>query len=242
MNKTEKELWVVMPLYNEEGSLRRVLDEWFSMLRETIGENQFVFLAINDGSRDRSLSILRDYALHHCELMVMDKPDTGPGQSCIDGDRLALENGAQWVFQIDSDGQCDPRFFPEFWGLRDKHPVVYGYRQKRDDGIGRYLISRVVSLVTFFTAGVWVRDPNVPYRLMRAESLAPFIGTFPKDFYLANVLLAALQSRHFKIYWVNIRFRKRFCGTPNVRHFSFIKQGCKLWMQMLRARNVLVER
>ena len=239
MNKTGQELWVVMPIYNEEESIRRVLDEWLPMLRETIGNDKFVLAAINDGSKDRSLDILQDYARRYSELIIIDKTNSGHGQSCIYGYRIALENGVSWIFQMDSDGQCDPRFFPRFWELREKYPVIYGYRKKRDDGFGRYLMSRVVSLVTFLGAGVWVRDPNVPYRLMRAESLSPFIEGFPKDFHLANILLAALQKKCFKIYWVDIHFRQRFGGVMSVKHFSFLKQGYKLLIQMLRAKKII---
>jgi dolichol-phosphate mannosyltransferase len=237
MGKTKKALWVVMPAYNEEKLLPRVLDEWLSTLRETVGNDQFVLVLINDGSKDQTLSILRQYAQRHCELMVIDKPNSGHGQSCIEGYRFALRNGAQWVFQIDSDGQCDPQFFPKFWELHDKYPIIYGHRRRRDDGIGRRLISSIVSLVIFGGTGVWVRDPNVPYRLMHSKSLAPFIETFPSYFHLANVFLAYLQSKRFKIYWVDIRFRQRFYGASGVNLFSFIKQGYGLWMQIQRAKN-----
>ena len=237
MDRIKNGLWVVVPVYNEEGSICRVLDEWLPMFKKTIGSGKFVLVAVNDGSTDRSSSILRNYARDHTELMVTDKPNSGHGQSCLYGYRLALENGAQWIFQMDSDGQCDPRFFPEFWELREKHPVILGYRQKRDDGLGRYLISRILSLVTFFATGACLRDPNVPYRLMRAGSVTPFIEDLPKDFYLVNVLLTVLQSKRFKIYWVNIHFRNRFGGASSVKNFSFVKQGYTFWMQLQRTKD-----
>ena len=47
-----------------------------------------------------------------------------------------------YVFQIDSDGQCDPRYFASLWRLREQFTVVYGVRTTRDDGLARVLISR----------------------------------------------------------------------------------------------------
>ena len=105
-------LYVVMPVYNEERALPDIFREWIPMLRATVGE--FRLLAIDDGSRDESLTVLNQLAAQYTELEVVHKNNTGHGQSCIFGYRLALDRGAKWVFQLDSDGQCDPRYFQSF--------------------------------------------------------------------------------------------------------------------------------
>jgi len=233
-----QELWVVMPVYNEQSSLPRVLDEWLPIFKEVVGQGRFVLAALNDGSKDQSLAILRAYAARYPEIRVIDKPNSGHGQSCMEGYRRALDNGAAWVFQMDSDGQCDPQFFGELWRRRNSHPVIYGYRSTRDDGFIRYGISRAVSLVTWMRTGIWVRDPNVPYRLMKGESLAPFVRKFPPDFGLANVLLAALHDKYFKIAWSNIHFRQRFGGKPSIKHLAFVKQGHHLWIQLKKMKDI----
>ena len=48
-------------------------------------------------------------------LEILDRENRGHGQSCLQGYRIARERGVPWVFQIDSDGQCDPRFFEGLW-------------------------------------------------------------------------------------------------------------------------------
>ena len=51
------ELMLVMPVFNEQASVRKVVIEWFQEI-ENWTEN-FVLLAINDGSTDETSSVLR---------------------------------------------------------------------------------------------------------------------------------------------------------------------------------------
>src|SRR5262249_50681905 len=163
------ELWLVVPVYNEEQSLRSMINEWMPAVRAVAPD--FVFCALNDGSRDSSLEVLREMKKEHPELRVVDKSNSGHGQTCVHGYRLAEAEGAQWILQIDSDGQCDPEFFSRFWEARKHHPVIYGFRAQRDDGLKRYFISRIVSVATYVGTGIWVRDANVPYRLMHVDAV-----------------------------------------------------------------------
>jgi glycosyltransferase involved in cell wall biosynthesis len=223
-------LWVVLPVYNEESCVEAVAREWIPVLRELSGD--FVLLALNDGSTDGTLSILERLQLDFSELRVLDKPNAGHGQSCIQGYRIALDAGAEWIFQIDSDGQCDPRFFGGIWRNRSSKPIQYGYRRSRDDGHFRSLVSRLVTLVTWIATGVWVRDANVPYRLMHRSRLESVLDAVPSDFHLANILLAVLQQRQFGIDWADIHFRQRMGGVPSARLGGFARHGLDLFRQL----------
>jgi glycosyltransferase involved in cell wall biosynthesis len=223
-------LWVVLPVYNEESCVESVIREWLPVLSDTCGT--FVMLALNDGSTDSTLSVLRRLEAEHPELRVVDKGNTGHGQSCVQGYRMALEAGADWVFQIDSDGQCDPRFFEAFWGARNPGGVRYGFRRTRDDGRFRYYASRLVSVATLLACGVWVRDANVPYRLMHASGLEGIAEAIPPDFHLANILVAVLQEQKCGIQWIDIHFRERIGGAPSAKPSSFARHGVKLFRQL----------
>jgi dolichol-phosphate mannosyltransferase len=222
-----------MPVYNEQDCIEQVTIEWLSALRtHTQG---FVLCVLNDGSKDNTAAILAQLAADNKELKIINKPNTGHGQTCVLGYKTAIENGAQWVMQIDSDGQCDPKFLPEFITLSAKHPLIYGYRKTRDDGGQRWLVSRVVSVFVYAATGVWVADANVPYRLMRSDALQNVLPHIPPNFYLANILVAVLQKRQQGIKWVNIHFRQRMGGVPSVKTFTFAKHGFKLYKQLRRA-------
>ena len=136
--------------------------------------------------------------------------------------------------QIDSDGQCDARFFGRLWARRDGCDVVYGRRVRRDDGWRRVLASAVVRLFLLGLFRVNCADANVPYRLMRTAVLGPALARIPPDFVLANIALAVLLKRdaHIRHGSVPIRFRARTGGEPSVRLGSFGSKAVELCRQL----------
>lgn len=232
MNSTTESLWVIMPVYNEEISIMKVIDEWAPVLRGL--QIHFTLLTINDGSKDKTLEILTAAKERVPELKIIDKANSGHGQSCVLGYREAVNSGATYVFQIDSDGQCDPKYFPSVWEKRSTLHSVFGRRISRDDGAFRMFASRIVSLVTWLATGTWVADANVPYRLVPTSILNKVVAAVPNDIYLANILVSVLVKRTAPIHWVPIHFRDRFGGSPSVKPGSFYKQG-KLLFHQLRA-------
>ncbi|RYD51751.1 MAG: glycosyltransferase family 2 protein [Sphingobacteriales bacterium] len=234
-----KNLWVIMPVYNEEEALPLVLEEWRLALDGLA--LPYTLCVLNDGSKDQTGTILNAYAARYPQVLAIDKPNSGHGQTCVFGYKLALEKGADWVFQIDSDGQCDPQFFPKALALSATKKAVFGYRKTRDDGFKRVFISKFVRLFTLAATSEWVRDPNVPYRLMHRDVLMPILSAIPNDFHLANIWVSVLVNKQSRIAWIPIHFRDRSGGSPSVKTFSFVKHGFKLFRQ-LRAASKLISR
>lgn len=226
-------LWVVMPVYNEEEALGTVIEEWQKALQAS--KLHYTFCILNDGSKDKTLSILNDYASRYPEIKVIDKPNSGHGQTCVHGYQLGLENNADWIFQIDSDGQCDPQFFPAVVAASAKHKAVYGQRKTRDDGMQRVIISKFVRLFTLLATGQWINDGNVPYRLIHKDLMKNIAYSVPADFHLANIYVSVMCNKQEKIKWVPIHFRDRSGGSPSVKTFSFVKHGFKLFKQLRAA-------
>lgn len=233
MNNNIGPVWVVMPVYNEEEAVPQVIKEWSETL---LGLGlKYTLCILNDGSKDSTMSKLRECEQNYPNIFIVDKKNTGHGQSCITGYKIALEKGAEWVFQIDSDGQCDPRYFKDFIPFTQAYKAIFGFRKTRDDGFQRFLISRVVSMFTFFATGVWVKDANVPYRLIHKDLMAAIVHKIPGDFHLANIFVSVLCQKNTPIKWVNIHFRDRAGGSPSVKTFSFAKHGMKLYRQLKSA-------
>ena len=84
----------------------------------------------------------------------------------------------------------------------------------------------------------WVRDSNVPYRLIRSDVMEKIVENVPADFYLANIYVSVLVQRNGGIKWVPIHFRNRSGGSPSVKTFSFMKHGIKLFKQLRNANHV----
>ena len=211
------ELMVVMPAYNEEASVRKVLREFFGEIEHWT--EKFVFLCLNDGSMDRTGEILdRLREQLGPRLEVRHQANRGHGQTCLEGYREAVRRKIPWILQIDSDGQCDPQYFFRFWRQRNRADVIYGVRFKRDDGWRRIFASKILRIFLWVSAWVNCRDANVPYRLMNTEKIASALATLPEGMFLANVGLAVALRREpgIRTAYVPIHFRERFGGEPKV--------------------------
>lgn len=220
-----------MPLYNEEASIRKTVEEWLVEFRSHPGIT-FDLLLIDDGSRDGSLSIIKELALSNGEIIVRTGPNQGHGKSCLYGYTFAYEKGYDLVMQLDSDGQCDPRYFQNFLASIESGScdTVYGLRYYRKDGFLRYAVSRVLSVAAFLRLGVWVFDPNVPYRLFKSATLASLVESRP-DVNLCNVYLALYHKKHTRVRYVPIVFRDRWGGSPSVKIGGLWKWGREFWRE-----------
>ena len=230
MDPTAPELIVVMPVFNEQASVRKVVMEFF----EEIGNwtERFVFLALDDGSTDDTPAVLgrlRDQLGPRFE--VMRHANRGHGQTCLAGYREAAARGIPWVLQIDSDGQCDPQYFFRFWRLRERADVVYGSRTRRDDGIRRVFASFVLRLFLLLGFRVNCVDANVPYRLMKTGKIAPLVARIGPEFNLANIGLAVALRRTSGVTQarVPIHFRERYGGEPSVKLSLFGRKAMELF-------------
>jgi dolichol-phosphate mannosyltransferase len=235
-------LYLVMPIYNEEASIGAVVREWKDCLDHVAPEHRILIL--NDGSKDGTAAVLADIAARTPGVEVINKANSGHGQTCIYGYGEAISRGARWVFQIDSDGQCDPQYFGAAWQKRGECLAVYGQRVDRDDGVPRKVISWFCRLATHIATGVPVRDPNVPYRLMRADVLGAAIVDFPKDFGLANILVSVVLQKGLgrRMGFIDIGFRDRSGGEPSVKWMKFITEGAKLYSALLAKRPYIAAR
>jgi dolichol-phosphate mannosyltransferase len=219
------ELVVVMPVYNEAANIAAVLEEWFACLRTECPN--FILFAVNDGSKDETANVLAalQNELGH-RLRVVNKENSGHGLSCREGYELALAEGAEWIFQIDSDGQCDPVFFRAVYANRAQCDCIFGDRRTRDDGLGRVIISRCCRLLLWLATGTYLADPNVPYRLMRAGALRKALRQVPPDFDLQNIGLAfALKQQELTWKFFPIHFRARRGGENSINYRKIAKMG-----------------
>ena len=208
-------LYIIIPAYNEEATIRDVIDEWYPMVVMAGSESRLVI--IDDGSRDRTLKTVEKEAANKPQLIVKTQDNSGHGATILAGYRFALEQGADYVFQTDSDGQTRASEFPDFWRMRRQYDMVVGCRNKRQDGLSRVFVTKVLKLVVLLCFHVSVKDANTPFRLMSAKTLSKKIGLVPKDFFLTNVLLTVIYTKHkCKIKFVPITFRPRQGGVNSI--------------------------
>lgn len=208
-------LYIVIPAYNEEENIRNIIEEWYQ-ITENIG-NGSKLVIIDDGSRDSTYSIMQEEAKTRPGFEPLTKPNGGHGATILYGYHYSIEQGADYIFQTDSDGQTLPEEFWEFWKLRNKNAMVIGYRKRRQDGLLRIFVTRTLKIVLQLCFHVSVKDANTPFRLMKADILKENIELVPKDYNLSNVLISVIYGKKkLPVKYLPITFRPRQGGVNSI--------------------------
>ena len=221
-------LFIVIPAYNEETNIRRTIDEWYPIVEKYNGDGQSRLVIINDGSKDNTYQILCDCAKTRPLLTPLTKPNGGHGATLLYGYDYAIKNGADFIFQTDSDGQTNPEEFHQFWTARNSYDAVIGQRSVRGDGKSRKFVENIVCLLLRMIFGIRVSDANAPFRLMKANQTAEFIKKMPADFNLPNIMLTTYfvyYKKHVK--FIEISFKPRQGGTNSINIKKIVKIGWK---------------
>ena len=208
-------LYIIMPAYNEEKNIGSVIEQWYPVVEKIGAGSRLVIL--NDGSKDGTYKKIQKYQEKYDRLIGIDKSNEGHGGTILKGYHYAVDAGADYVFQTDSDGQTRPEEFWQFWEKRKKCGLLIGYRKKREDGLSRIFVTRVLRLVLFLIFGTWVKDANTPYRLMRGKQLEKVLKRIPDGFFLSNVLMTVIyEKHHLYVEYIPITFRPRQAGKNSI--------------------------
>jgi len=213
-------LAIVIPVYNEEQRLPILLQDWEPVFEAT--GVPYRWILIDDGSKDKSLQLLKKLAADDPRLEVHTQPNAGHGPAILKGYALAVKE-AGWVFQIDSDHQLEPDAFPRLWAQKDSYDLLLGQRRDKNASPGRRWISRLSKWSVRWFFGPAVRDVNSPYRLMRSECLLPALQKIPANSFAPNVLITSwfIRKKH-RIFVTGVEARKVDVRSSRMSRYFFI--------------------
>lgn len=236
MNK----LYIVIPAYNEEANIYAVAEAWYEVIVQTGNDSRLV--VIDDGSNDNTYKILTEMAKKLPQLIALTKPNGGHGATLLYGYGYALQNGADFVFQTDSDGQTVPKEFWQFWELREEYAALIGRRDKREDGFSRIFVTKILRFVLLCVFRLAIPDANTPFRLIKAEALKKHLPRIPLDFNLSNIMLTVCFLHYKeKVKFIPITFKPRQGGVNSINFRKIIKIGIRAVKDFIRMRRKLDE-
>ena len=97
------EVDLIIPVHNEEGSIGKVIDEFYQVL--TLNNNRALrFIICEDGSKDNTVEVVRKKQAEIPILLLTQKMRQGYSQAVIEGFK---KSEASLVSFVDGDGQCD---------------------------------------------------------------------------------------------------------------------------------------
>lgn len=219
-------LYIVMPAYNEAENIRDVVEQWHPIVEKLGNESKLVIF--NDGSKDNTYEMMLELQREYPQFVAETKANSGHGATCIYAYKYAIEKGADYIFQTDSDGQTDPNEFWTLWENRESYDFLIGTRGGREDGLSRVFVTKTLRLIVWFIFGVWVKDANTPFRLMKRDNLNEALEIIPNDFFLSNVVISTIAvKKKKKIFWTPITFKPRQKGTNSINLKRIFKIGLK---------------
>ena len=136
--------WIVMPAYNEERSIGKVLD---ALKRE--GWRNII--VADDGSRDRTAEIARSKGA----LVVSHRQNMGLGAALRTGLNKARELGADYAVTFDADGQHDPEAVRALVQALNNADLVIGVRRHLGIPLHKRVGNFGLNLITCLFSGVF---------------------------------------------------------------------------------------
>ncbi|HET6419712.1 MAG TPA: glycosyltransferase [Geobacteraceae bacterium] len=157
---------VVIPVYNEEANLERLVARLYPVMKGMGKPFEIIFT--DDGSRDRSLSILKDKSLEMPEIRIIEfNGNFGQHMAIL----AAFEQcSGEIVVTLDADLQNPPEEIPNLVRELEKgHDVVGTVRRNRRDTMFRKLASRMVNATVSRMTGMRMNDYGCMLRAYRRD-------------------------------------------------------------------------
>jgi dolichol-phosphate mannosyltransferase len=162
---------VVVPTYNERENLP-------SLARRLLGLPVSVdLLVVDDNSPDGTGQIADDLAAKHPSVHVLHRPQkSGLGRAYIAGFKWALENGYEFVFELDGDFSHNPDDIPMFLEAAKESDLVLGSRYLNGIRIinwplSRLMLSKGAATYVQIVTGMPFTDPTGGYKCFRRRAL-----------------------------------------------------------------------
>lgn len=130
---------VIIPTYNVETYLRQCMD---SILSQTLTDIEI--LAVNDGSTDRSLEILQEYAAKDSRVRVLDGPNGGYGKAMNRG--LDAATG-EYIGIVEPDDFIPAEMYQELYDIAVKDDLdfvkadFYRFTENRDGSLNKIYVA-----------------------------------------------------------------------------------------------------
>ena len=157
---------VVIPLYNEEDSLKELHQELRSTFKQMNVRNELLF--IDDGSTDSSYQRLRGLKHQdHRVKIVRFRRNYGKSAALSVGFEKAQ---GSVVITMDADLQDDPSEIPALVKrINEGFDLVSGWKKVRQDPISKIIPSRFFNFVTSLLTGIKIHDFNCGLKAYRKE-------------------------------------------------------------------------
>lgn len=228
---SQPKISVVIPLCNEAPTLEPLflkIKEVFEA--ESLGAYECIF--IDDGSTDDSWNVVSGLKTAYPEQVhgIRFRRNYGKAEALSAG---FVEAKGKIIISMDADLQDEPAEIPAFLNkLKEGYDCVSGWKQLRDDPLGKTLPSRVFNWCTRITSGVQIHDFNCGFKAYEADAIRSV------DLYgeLHRYIPVLLASDGYKITEIPVEHHRRTFGVSKYGWKRLLKGGLDLITVMVITR------
>jgi dolichol-phosphate mannosyltransferase len=218
------EPWLILPTYNEAENVRAIVTAAGDVLAGAAPDG-FRVLVVDDRSPDGTGELAEELAAEHVWAEVLHRSEkNGIGPAYLAGFRYALDRGAGYVMEMDSDFSHDPADLARLLeAARNDADLALGSRYVtgggvRDWGLLRRFVSQGGSTYARLVLGLSVHDLTGGFKCFRREVLEAiqFDGVRSQGYAFQVELTYRAVQAGFRVVEVPIVFRDRERGQSKM--------------------------
>jgi len=216
------DLSVLVPAYNEEGSIRHVLQDLLLILPKT--GLKWEILVIDDKSRDRTCDIVKEFK----KVKLLIQPyNKGYGSALKTGAKHAK---GSWLMFYDADNQFYAHDMMKFFPYMAQYDLILGARRGQKSlyrAPGKILLTKFAA----YLADHRIPDLNCGFRLLKKSLFDRFVSLYPQRFSITSTITMAALRSGYNVKWVSIPWKPRRTGSSGMRVF---RDGMKFMLLIVR--------
>jgi dolichol-phosphate mannosyltransferase len=209
---------VVIPTYNERDNIGRVIADILCQSPDV------EVLVVDDNSPDGTGNIVRTLATESGRVHLHARPGKmGLGSAYCEGFRLALDMGADYIFEMDADFSHDPAMIPRFLEKMPDYDLVIGSRYLNGVSVVNWPIRRLMlsygaNVYTRLITGLRISDCTGGFKCFRADVLRAIdLANIHSDGYSFQIEMNyRCVEKGFRVGEIPIIFIDRHAGSSKM--------------------------
>ncbi|NWF90906.1 MAG: polyprenol monophosphomannose synthase [Ignavibacteriaceae bacterium] len=228
---------VIIPTYNELENIRKIIPD-------ILGRYEDVDILIVDDNSPDGTGIYIEQLSNESDRIKLIKRSSkmGLGTAYIQGFKFALQNGYDFVFEMDADYSHDPKEIKNFLEAIKNCDLVLGSRYKTGVNVinwpmRRLMLSYFANSYTRFVTGLPVRDATGGFKCFRRKVLEAIdLDSVKSNGYAFQIEMTFKAfKKGFKIEEIPIIFIDRFQGTSKMSKKIVREAVFMVWKLRIRS-------
>lgn len=230
-----KNIYIIIPCYNEEENITDLVDEIENACKES--KDKWNIIVVNDASIDSTYELVKAKK----SVTVLNQPiNLGVGGTVQTGLIYAKSKEADIAIKLDGDCQHNPIDIPNLIRpiIEEKADIVIGSRfLQKDDGFKSTLFRRfgikILQKVCKLLVNKNITDPTSGFRAYNKKAINYFADNYPSFDYPEPEEVVLAAKSNLLLYEVPVKMRERKKGKSSISFYGSIYYMVKVILAMV---------